>query len=189
MHSTFSRPLLHLLMLALLASVLAACASLAGSRDVEIPLAKLQAGLDRRFPLDNKAMDLFDVNLTRPQLSVLGDSGRIGLSLDASVAPHFMRQSWRGSFAMSGRLQLDPARNRVLMVDPRVEQVAFGGIDERAQRQLVKVANSLILKAIADVPLYHFRPEDLRYGGVQFVPTSLVTTPRGLVVSVAPATR
>lgn len=193
MHAFLNRRIFQLFMLALLAAILAgslaACASLAGARDVEIPLAKLQAGLDRRFPINDKAIDIFNVQLTRPQLSMLGNSGRIGLSVDALVAPRFLRQSWSGSMSVSGKLYLDPSRNAVMMADPQLDRLLFNGIDERAQRQLEKLANSFITKAMADVPLYHFRPEDLRYGGVQFVPTALVTTPRSVIVSVAPAAR
>lgn len=176
-------------MLALLAGMLAACAGLSGQRDIALPLQKLQSGLDRRFPLNHRALELFDVELTRPQLTLMGESGRIGLALDASAAPPFIRNPLRGSLAMSGRLYLDPARNAVMIAEPRVERFVIDGIDERGQRQLARVATTLMDKVMADVPLYHFRTEDLRYGGVQFVPTRIVTTTRGLVVTVAPAGR
>jgi hypothetical protein len=165
---------------------LAGCAALTGPRDIEIPLHTLQSGLDRRFPLHNRALELFDVALTRPRLSLVPDSGRIALLLDASVAPPFLRQSWRGSLALSGRLYIDRARNAVMMAEPGVDSFVVDGVDESQQRQLAKVANVLMQKVVADVPLYHFRPDELRYGGVQFVPTRIITGARGLVVSVEP---
>jgi hypothetical protein len=177
----------NLFMLALAGSLLASCASVLGPRDIELPLHKLQAGLDRRFPLNNRMLELFDVELTRPQLAIAHDDGRIGLVMDATVAPQFMRRSWRGSLALSGRLYLDNARNAVLMGEPRLDRFTVDGLDEARQRQLTRAANLLMEKVVADVPLYHFRPEDLRYGGVQFVPTRIATTPRGLLVSVEPA--
>ena len=174
------------LLIALCLLALSGCAGLIGPRDIELPLAKLQTGLDRRFPLHNRAMELFDIELTRPRLSTLADSGRIALTLDASVAPAFIRQSYRGSLALSGRLYIDPARNAVMMAEPGIDSFVVDGVDEARQRQLAKVANVLMGKVVADVPLYHFRPEELRYGGVQFVPTRIVTNARGLVVSVEP---
>ena len=165
---------------------LSGCASLSGPRDIELPLHKLQSGLDRRFPIQNRALELFDIELSRPRISTLPDSGRIALTLDASVAPPFLRQSWRGSLALSGRLYIDPARNAVMMAEPGVDSFVVDGVDQSRQRQLLKVANVLMEKVVADVPLYHFRPEDLRYAGVQFVPTRIVTNSRGLVVSVEP---
>ena len=103
------------------------------------------------------------------------------------MTPPFSRSSWRGKLALSGRLYIDQARNAVLMGEPRVDRFIVDGVDDSRQRQLAKVANVLMEQVVADVPLYQFRPEDLRYGGVQFVPTRIATTPRGLLVSVEPA--
>ncbi len=173
-------------LLALAGTLLSGCASLVGPRDIELPLHKLQSSLERRFPVRNRALELFDIELTRPRLSTLPDTGRIALTLDASVAPPFLRQSWRGSLGLSGRLYIDPARNAVMMADPGVDSFVIDGVDASRQRQLQKVANGLMQKVAADMPLYHFRPEELRYGGIAFVPTRIVTNARGLVVTVEP---
>ena len=53
---------------------------MAGPRDIELPLHKLQSGLDKRFPLNNRMLDLFDVELTRPQLAGL-DCGSMSSGL------------------------------------------------------------------------------------------------------------
>jgi hypothetical protein len=170
----------------LLCGLLASCASLVGPRQIELPLAKLQAGMDRRFPLNNRILELFDVELTRPQLALLPDSGRIALTMDANVAPPFLRKSWSGSMALSGRLFVDAARGAVFMADPRVDRFIVDGVDEARQRQFTKVANVLMDQVIREVPVYSFRLEDLRYAGVQFVPTAISTTPTALVVTVEP---
>jgi hypothetical protein len=175
------------LLIALCLLALSGCAGLVGPRDIEVPLHKLQSGLDRRFPIHNRAMELFDIELTRPRIATLPDSGRIALTLDAAVAPPFLRQPWRASLALSGRLYIDAARNAIMMAEPGVDSFVVDGADEARQRQLRQVAGVLVDKVVADVPLYHFRPEELRYGGVQFVPTRIVATARGLLVSVEPA--
>jgi hypothetical protein len=107
--------------------------------------------------------------------------------MDALVAPAFLRQSWRGSLVLSGRLYVDAARGAVLMAEPQVDRFTIDGVDDARQRQFAKVASLLMEKVASDVPLYHFRPEDLRYGGMQFVPTRITTTARGLRVFVEPA--
>ena len=167
--------------------VVASCASLAGPRQIEIPLYKLQAGIDRRFPVDNRVLELFDIRLSRPQLTLQAGSDRVALSMEAYVAPPFTKQSWSGSLALSGRLSVDAARGAVLMSEPRVDKFAIDGVDEVRQRQLGRVANVLMTKVIRDVPVYSFRMEDLRYGGVQFVPTRISSSADALVVTVEPA--
>jgi hypothetical protein len=172
--------------LLLVSGVLAACASLVGPRQVDIPLHKLQAGLDRRFPLNNRALELFDIQLSRPQLSLLPDTERVALTMDAVVAPPFLKQSWSGRMALSGRLYVDAGRGAVMLADARVDQFAVDGMDEGRQRQFGKVANVLMGKVVHDVPVYSFRMEDLRYAGVQFVPTRISTRADALVVTLEP---
>jgi hypothetical protein len=75
----------------------------------------------------------------------------------------------------------------VFMGEPRVDNFTLDGVDEARQRQLGKVANVLMDQVIRDVPVYSFRMEDLRYAGVQFVPTAITATRDALVVTVAPA--
>ena len=168
------------------AALLASCASILGPREVDLPLHKLQAGLDRRFPVDNRLLELFDVRLSRPQLTVLpGD--RVSLTVDASVAQTFLRNPLAGTLAFSGRLYIDQARSGVYLTEPRIERFAVSGIDESVQRQLARAANGLLDRALPDIPVYSFRMEELRYAGVQYVPTRIATTTKGLRVSLEPA--
>lgn len=166
------------------ASLLASCSSLIGPRQVEIPLHKLQAGLDRRFPINERLLELFDVQLTRPQLALQPEQDRVALNVDASVAPPFAR-AWTGSVAFSGRLYVDPGRSAVMMAEPRVERLQLG--NPEAERRLTSVANGLIDSVARDLPVYTFDQNDLRYAGVQFVPTRIQTTRTGLLVSLEPA--
>lgn len=169
------------------AILLGGCAGLLGPRQVELPLYKLQASLDKRFPFNNRILELFDIELTRPQLSIQPGTDRLALSMEANIAPPFTSQSWHGSLMLSGRLAIDTLRNGVFLRDARVERFEVAGIDGARQRQVVKVGNILMDKLIVDTPLYTFRPDDLRYGGVQFVPTRISTTPSGLRVTLEPA--
>lgn len=166
--------------------LLASCASLIGPRQIELPLSRLQAGMDRRFPVHNRMLELFDIELSRPQLVLLPEADRIALTMEADVAPPFLRQSWHGSMALSGRLYVDASRGAVFMADPHVDRFTVDGADPGRQRQLTKVANLLMDKVVRDVPVYSFRMEDLRFAGVQYVPTRIATTPTALVVTIEP---
>lgn len=175
--------LIHFLSLLCCALVLSGCA---GPRQVELPLAKLQAGVERRFPLQNRMLELFEVRFTSPQVQLLPDTGRVGLAMDAAVAPPFINQSWGGRLVLSGRLYIDAARGAVYMAEPRIDRFNLDGIDPSRMRQLEGVANTLIGKIVTDIPVYSFRAEELRFAGVQFVPTALRTTTSALVVTLEP---
>jgi hypothetical protein len=168
------------------AAALTSCASILGPREVDLPLSKLQAGIDRRFPMDNRLLELFDLRLSRPQLAVLpGD--RVALTVDASVAQSFLRNPLSGSLAFSGRLYVDQAKNGLYLAEPRLERFTISGMDESVSRQLSRAANGLLDRAILDIPVYSFRMDELRYAGVQYVPTRIATTATGLRVSLEPA--
>ncbi|MEG1055666.1 MAG: DUF1439 domain-containing protein, partial [Janthinobacterium sp.] len=111
---------------------------------------------------------------------------RVALSVDASVLPPFIRQSWRGSLAMSGRLVLDPQRNAVYLSEASVDKVGIDGMDEAQQRQFAKVASLVADQLMHETPIYTFKPDELRYAGVQFVPTQIRTTGNGLTVTFEP---
>lgn len=167
-------------------ALLSSCASLSGPRQVEIPLHKLQAGLERRFPLSHPLMGLFDVRLQRPQLAILPEQDRVAMALDASLSPPFSRETWTGSLAFSGRLYVDPGRPAVMMAEPRVERVAIGATPE-VERQLARIASALVDTVVRDTPVYTFDMRDLRYAGVQYIPTRIETTRSGLLVTIEPA--
>ena len=179
------RPLLRLGAAIVGACLLSSCASVFGPRQVDIPLHKLQAGLDRRFPINERLLQVFDVQLSHPQLSLQPEQDRVALGVDASVAPPFAR-AWTGSLGFSGRLYVDPGRAAVMMAEPRVDNVRIGSGNAEAERQLLRVANGLIETVARDMPLYSFEPEQLRYAGVQFVPTRIQTTRNGLTVTLEP---
>jgi len=166
--------------------LLSSCASLTGPRKVEIPLHKLQAGLERRFPVNNRLMQIFDIRLSRPMLSIQPEQDRVALALEASVSPPFASDAWAGSVAFSGRLYVDPGRPAVMMAEPRVDHLTVGA-NREAERQLTRVANSLIDTVVRDTPVYAFDPQDLRYAGIQYIPTRIETTRSGLLVTLEPA--
>lgn len=168
--------------------LLASCASLVGTRRIELSQERLQAGLERRFPLRNRMLQLFDVQLTGPRLAILPERDRVALNLDVVVAPPFLRQSWHGSMALSGRLVLDASRNAVFLTDTHLDRFEVEGIDAERTRDLAHAADLLVNQLVRDVAVYSFHPEDLRYAGIQFVPTRLETRPGALVVTLEPVT-
>ncbi|MES2295580.1 MAG: DUF1439 domain-containing protein [Pseudomonadota bacterium] len=168
---------------------LASCATLIGPRQVELPLSRLQQNLERRFPLNKRVLELFDISLTHPQLRLLPDSGRVALALEAQAGPAHAWQSWHPTQArllLSGRLKLDKARDVVALADLRVDSITLEGDDEAARGQLNKVVNVLIDTLVRDLPVYTLRADDLRYAGVQFVPTAIETRQNALLVTLEP---
>lgn len=157
-----------------------------GPREVELPLYRLQEALNRKFPLNNRYLDLFDIHIANPQLSLQPGTNRLSIALDADAAPPFLKQTWKGRFALSGALHYDSSRNAIMLEEPHVENVAFDGVEPAYNRQLAKVGSLIAEQLLKGTPLYTFRPEDLRFGGTNFIPAQIVAKANGLVVTFEP---
>lgn len=171
----------------MVACLLAACAGLIGPRQVELPQERLQSSLERKFPMHQRVLGVFEVELSHPRLTVLPENDRVALAIDLGVSPLLARQSWHGSMLVSGRLRVDSVNNAVYLADAHVDRFIIDNIDEGKQHQLASVANLLSDKLMRDVPLHTFKPEELRYAGVQFVLTGIDTRPGGLLAKLQPA--
>src|ERR1700741_122751 len=54
-----------------LAGLVAACASIIGPRQIDLPQERMQQSLDRRFPMHQRALGVFEVELSHPKLDIL----------------------------------------------------------------------------------------------------------------------
>ncbi|RJG04586.1 DUF1439 domain-containing protein [Noviherbaspirillum sedimenti] len=174
------------LCLAVVACMLAACAGLLGPRNMEVPLSTLQASLEKRFPFNSRYLELFDIQLSAPRLRLQPDGNRVLTSFDAAIAPAWLKRSWQGNFALSGVLAIDPAKNAVILTEPRVETLNINGLDAKYASQLTKIGGLLVEQVFRGMPIYTFQPEDFRYGGASFLPTKINTQGNGLVVTFEP---
>lgn len=168
------------------ALLLSSCATLLGPHDVEIPLAKLQQSIAEKFPFNNRYLQLLDVRVTNPQVTLQPDTNRILTSMDASIAPPFLNRSLNGNMAVSGQLRVDPSRNALVLAEPRVETFHVSGLDPLYANQIMRVGGFLVEELLKDMPLYTFRPEDLRYAGTNLYPTKITTRQNSLVVTFEP---
>lgn len=169
------------------AFLLAACASLIGPREIDLPRERLQHNLDRKFPMRQRVLGVFEVELSHPQLTILAENNRVALNVDLNVTPLLARQAWRGNMTVSGRLNVDSVRNTIYLSEAHVDRFAMDNMDEGKQVQLASVANLLGDNVVKDIAVHTFDPKELRYAGVQFVLTGIGTRPGGLVANLRPA--
>lgn len=163
------------------------CASMLGERTVNISPAQLQDAFSRKFPFNNRYLELFDIQLTNPRLTLDPNSQRIVSTMDASIAPPFINQSWKGSFTLSGLLRLDASRNAVVLAEPKLDNFVMDGASGAYTRQITRIGSLVAEQLLRDMPIYTFEPNEFRYGGVNFQPTRINTGRNGLVVTFEPA--
>jgi hypothetical protein len=172
----------QLFMLCLLTS----CATIIGPQTREISLAQLQESISKRFPFNNRYLQLLDFRVTNPRVSLQPEGNRLLTSMDISIAPPFLKQSWTGNFAVSGQPQVDMAQNAVILAEPRVESLTVNGLDPLYSNQITRIGGFLAEQMLQNLPLYTFRPEELRYAGVSFNPSRITTSQNSVVVTFEP---
>jgi hypothetical protein len=77
----------------------------------------------------------------------------------------------------------------VLIHDTHVDRFDVAGMDGGQVRDLGRAADLLVNQVVRDMPIYTFRMDDLRYAGVQFLPSRIETVPGALVVTLEPDRR
>lgn len=167
--------------------LLGGCSALLGPRDVDVPQARLQEGLERRFPFSQRYLGFFDVSAVNPRLVLLPEQNRISAAMDLAVTPVLAPGGGvRGRLTLSGVPRVDVARGVLLLADPRVDQLDIAGLDRGYGSQLAGIASFLAQALLGDLPVYTFAPGTLRYAGVNFMPVKIVTRSDSLVVTFAP---
>ena len=171
----------------LLCSLLTGCATLSGPRQVDLPLNRLQDGLARRFPVEQRIFEVIGLRLEHPILTPLPDSERLQVALTTVLDSPMMAQPWRGQLTFSGRLTLDPTHQTILLRDGRIEQFTTDGLEDPRRRLLTRIADFVAGHFLQDVVVHTFKPEELEVFGTRYTPVALRPTATGLRITLEPA--
>ncbi|HEX2604630.1 MAG TPA: DUF1439 domain-containing protein [Oxalicibacterium sp.] len=166
--------------------LLSACAIFNGPRTVLVPTEQLQAALDKRFPLDMRYLELFDLHATQPKLQLDAQSGRIVLTMDVVLAPPFVKRTWKGSIALSGVVRPDDTQRALVVREPRLDAFHIDGFDPEMSRQITRYGGLFAEQLLQDVPIARY--DDVRppYAGADWVPTKIEPRDDGLMISFEP---
>ncbi|TXI84815.1 MAG: DUF1439 domain-containing protein [Cupriavidus sp.] len=162
---------------------LAACAHF--GNEYTFSQAQLQSALERKFPFSKRYMEVFDVQLTNPQLVLDAARNRVTIQFDAAVDNRlFFRQPMNGRFALDSALRYDPASRSLVLQDPEVKQFDVQGLPGPYARQLNAVGGILAEQLLQGYPLYTFKPEQLGYAGTHVEPGTITVLPDGINVKI-----
>lgn len=147
--------------------------------------AQLQAALERKFPFSKRYMELFDIQLTNPQLLLDAARNRVTIQFDAAVDNRlFFRQPLNGRFALDSALRYDPPSRSLVLQDPEVKQFDVQGMPSQYSRQLNALGGILAEQLLQGYPLYTFKPEQLSFAGTHVEPGTITVLPDGINVKI-----
>ncbi|MCY1367178.1 hypothetical protein D9M69_541020 [compost metagenome] len=168
---------------AALAAGLAACGAF--RNEYTFSQSQLQAALERKFPFNKRYMELFDIQLTNPQLTLDSVRNRVNVQFDAVIDNKlFFRQALTGRFALDSGLRYDAPTRSVVLQDPEVQRFDVQGMPAQFSRQLNALGGILAEQLLQGYPLYTFREDQLRVAGTQVEPGTITVLPDGINVKV-----
>lgn len=167
-------------------ALLAGCASM--PRTVEIPHERLQAALAKRFPINERVLQLLDLQVSSPTLQLLPDSNRLRVDMALAGSDRLARRQMQGSLALSFSPRWEAADASIRMGDVRVERFDLQGLPEVLQSQLQRLGPVLAERALEGMALHTFRPDEVEKAA-GYTPSELRVTSTGLRVTLQPPVR
>jgi hypothetical protein len=172
---------------------LAACAALSpGPKSINLSEARLQQLIGSQFPFNNRMLDILEVTLSSPRITLDPASNRINTGMDIGVASRGLgalltQRDLRGAIDLSYGLRFEPSDNSVRMTDVRVGRLDIPGAPSQFQSTFNKLGSALAEQVLRDYTLYKLKPEDLNAAkGWGYKPGAFSIGSNGLNLSLEP---
>ncbi|CAN5905717.1 hypothetical protein BH11PSE8_BH11PSE8_18590 [soil metagenome] len=185
-HAIFSSRL-RLLAVAVFVLTLSACATIVGPRTVYVTEAQLQALLSKQFPFESRFLELLDVTVSTPRVTLLPQANRIRTDFEIATSDRILRQANRGSLSMTYGVRFEPADNTIRLSDVHVERFQIEGAPLQWQRQIDRLGGLLAEQALNGRVIHTLRAKDIEaVQGRGYRPGALRVTPDGLAITLEP---
>jgi hypothetical protein len=170
----------------LLSLLIAACST--APRTFSISESELQSRITQELSVPITLLRIFDVSLSNPVIRLDQDSGRLHAQIDTKISNPLNAQSLDGAINLSGRLGFDAANNTVMLYESRIEKLDIRGmaLDDKYAELFNLLAARLGSELLSNIPLYTFKPDELKLGNRQYVPGDFRIVGRELKITLQP---
>ena len=146
--------------------------------------AQVQEAVQRKFPLQRTASQIFDVTLSNPLVGLAPDRNRVTVRLDARLATPFMPNPVTGVFTLSSQLAYDASSHSVILLSPTVDDAQVSGEAAQYSQQINAVGAVMATQFLDRYPIYTFKPEQLQFAGVNYEPGTITVLTNGIRVQI-----
>lgn len=179
-----------------LLTLLTACATLPPPpKTISVSEARLAQMIASQFPFNSEMLEVLDVVVSTPRISLDPANNRINTSLDINVAGNsllglFTDKRYKGALDMSYGLRFEPKDATIRLTDVRVHRLDIDGAPSAMRRPIEKLGAPLAQKLLKDYAIYKVRPEDLQAAqGWGYKPGAFRVEPAGLSLTLDPVER
>ncbi|MEO5733877.1 MAG: hypothetical protein ABIN96_04745 [Rubrivivax sp.] len=170
--------------------LLQACASVGGSRTISIGTDRIEAQMLRSFPIDRRLLEIVDVRLSDPELTMQPERNRIAAVLRIGARMPYFGSTGTGRLSFDAGLRVDPSDHSLRLSKVRVQDFRFNGSDDALRSTAERIAAAVAERMLEDLPIVSLddrRVDDLKRAGLR--PTTATVTSRGVDVQLEPVAR
>ncbi len=131
---------------------------------LRIPEEKIQAELNRMFPIEKNHLLVFTLRYTNPRVRLEQGSDRVQAGLDAETLFKVNDRSFSGSATVSGGLRYEGSTGSFFLTDSRVERISITGFPEKYMDSLNGLASLLLRHPLDQKPVYRLNEGDVKQG-------------------------
>lgn len=166
--------------------LLSACAG--NPRTVSISESELQSRVTEELSVPIALLKIFDVSLSNPVIRLDEGTERLHAQLDTQINNPLSDEPLLGTINISGKLRFDASKSVVMLGESRIENLNIKGIglDDKYSELFNVLAARLGAELLNDVPLYTFKPDDLKVGAQRYAPSDFRIVGRNLRITLQP---
>lgn len=177
-----------LCLLAVVAGLLAGCAQVMGPRTLSWSQAELNQMLARRFPIDRRLLQVIDVEVSQPALTLLPQSNRVAVDIHLALKDRWSGTPLQGHLALASALRYEPSDQSLRLADVQVTAFTLDAAGARPPVPLEDLG-AVVAENLLDGAVIHRLPAEqlqrlARWG---YRPDRVEVTPSGLSLTVVPA--
>ena len=174
--------------LALLA-LLSGCAGLLGSHDVDISESQLALLLARQFPMERKVLEVVDLSITNPQLTLIPQGNRIGTELDVAAVDRRFGNTANAHIKLDYGLRFQPSDHTIRMTQVRVRELTLASGSSNLHGAAQRIGGLVAEGALENLVIYRMKPAQAdEMDRLNLVASPITVTPQGLHMTVSPRT-
>ncbi|MCK9686653.1 hypothetical protein [Scleromatobacter humisilvae] len=167
--------------------VLSGCAGMIGTHDVDISESQLTVLMARQFPMERKVMEVIDLNITNPVLTLMPQANRVGTELDVTAIDRLFGSTALGHVKLDYGLRFQPSDHTIRMTQVRVRELALSSGSSNLHGAAQRIGGLVAENALENLVLYRMKPAQAdEMDRLNLVASPITVTPTGLHMSVSP---
>jgi hypothetical protein len=167
--------------------VLSGCASMVGTHDVDISESQLTVLMARQFPMERKVMEVIDLNITNPVLTLMPQANRVGTELDVTAVDRVFGSTALGHVRLDYGLRFEPSDHTIRMTQVHVRELTLSSGSSNLHGTAQRIGGLVAEGALENLVLYRMKPAQAdEMDRLNLVASPITVTPQGLHMSVSP---